>query len=174
LVASFHKKAFLLVDSHHLNLPGSYALILRAVHPASLVVGKAGRLEVQPGIYIYTGSAFGPGGLSKRLARHVRGSLKLHWHIDYLRRVTVPLETWVVPGGENYEHAWASTLTGLPHAHLPMLGFGASDCRCPAHLVWFPELPPSKSLMEQFSNCIPPVSAIQRWLPDQILAVDIT
>jgi Uri superfamily endonuclease len=163
-----------LANSHPLNLHGSYALILRASQPTRLVVGKAGQLEVRPGIYIYTGSAFGPGGLRRRLERHLRGPLKLHWHIDYLRRVTVPLETWVVPGGENHEHAWARALTGLPHAHLPMLGFGASDCRCLAHLVWFPELPLLKTLLEQLSNCHPPASALQRWLPDEILAVGPT
>jgi Uri superfamily endonuclease len=159
-----------MVNLHPPNLPGTYALILRAVHPVSVMVGKAGQLEVRPGIYIYTGSAFGPGGLRARLARHLRKPLKLHWHIDYLRRVTVPLETWVVSGGENHEHAWARALLQLPYASLPMPGFGASDCRCPAHLIYLSNLPHPKILMEQLSGCIPAGSPLQRWLPDEILA----
>ena len=157
-------------DSHALNFPGSYTLVLHATQPSSLMVGKAGRLEVWPGYYVYTGSAFGPGGLRARLARHLRGPLKLYWHIDYLRQVTVPLETWVVLGGENHEHAWARALIQLPYASLPMPGFGASDCRCPAHLIYLSNLPHPKILMEQLSGCIPDGSPLQRWLPDEILA----
>jgi Uri superfamily endonuclease len=174
LASSFLIKAIELAESHPLNLPGSYALILHAVHSTNLLVGKAGRLEVRPGIYIYTGSAFGPGGLYGRLARHLRSPFRLHWHIDYLRRGTVPLEVWVLPGGENHEHAWAKALTGLPRAHLPMLGFGASDCRCPAHLVWFPEPPPPRCLVEKLSNDIPTDTTLQRWLPGKILSIDLT
>ena len=155
---------------HPLNLPGTYALILRAVHPASVMVGKAGQMEVRPGIYIYTGSAFGPGGLRVRLARHLRKPLKFHWHIDYLGQATVPLETWVVSGGENHEHAWARALIQLPYTSFPMPGFGASDCRCPAHLIYLPEPPQPKTLLEQLSGCIPAGSPLQRWLPEEILA----
>jgi len=156
-------------DSHALNFPGSYTLVLHATQPSSLMVGKAGRLEVWPGYYVYTGSAFGPGGLRARLARHLRGPLKLHWHIDYLRQVTTPLEAWIVLGGENHEHAWARALIQLPYASLPMPSFGASDCRCPAHLIYIPFHPPWETMFEQLSRPNFPHQQPQRWLPEEIL-----
>ncbi len=52
--------------------------------------GFSGRLggrsvELEPGVYAYVGSAFGPGGLAARLRRHLCGERRrLWWHIDWL------------------------------------------------------------------------------------------
>ncbi len=54
-------------------------------------VGKLGEFFFPQGVYLYSGSARGLGGLSSRLQRHLLGSSKKHWHIDYLRHVAVPL-----------------------------------------------------------------------------------
>ncbi|MDF1514549.1 MAG: GIY-YIG nuclease family protein [Anaerolineae bacterium] len=95
-----------------------------------------GDFDFYPGLYIYVGSAWGPGGLTARLQRHLRGSQNTRWHIDYLRRITVPTAAWIAPYTRQ-ECAWAQALHDHPHASVPVPRFGASDCRCPSHLYYF-------------------------------------
>jgi len=57
--------------------PGTYALILVAEEQQSAEIGKLGALDVQPGFYVYVGSARGPGGLKARIARHTRSEKKV-------------------------------------------------------------------------------------------------
>jgi Uri superfamily endonuclease len=94
-------------------------------------------LHLQPGWYAYAGSAFGPGGLRARLARHLRGGSKRHWHIDYLRPHAPIYEIWYSPKTQNCEHRWAAALGHITGAQIPLPGFGSSDCRCAAHLFFF-------------------------------------
>lgn len=148
------------------GLPGSYALLLQVSSPTTLFPGSLGSFPIHPGFYVYTGSAYGPGGLSARVSRHLRGPRKPHWHIDYLRQIATPLEIWLAPGGVNQEHAWAGALATLPQSTLPIPGFGASDCRCPAHLVCFPVRPGLCVFLQQLSVLGLPIHAIQHYLPD--------
>ncbi len=122
--------------------PGTYALVLRAETRASLQVGRLGALAVQPGAYVYAGSARGPGGVAARVRRHARANGALHWHVDYLRRATTLDAAWVTYDAARRECAWATALRTLPGATHPLAGFGASDCACPTHLVRFPDAPP--------------------------------
>jgi Uri superfamily endonuclease len=41
---------------------GTYALILASSSDRLIQIGKLGRLLIQPGYYVYAGSAFGPPG----------------------------------------------------------------------------------------------------------------
>ncbi len=113
------------------NLPPGAA----AVTETRLRVGSLGEMMVHPGFYLYVGSAFGPGGLRARVGRHIAGSGPLRWHIDYLRRVTQPVETWCAPE-QRCEHEWAQSLAAAARVSVPLARFGASDCRCPAHLFF--------------------------------------
>jgi Uri superfamily endonuclease len=61
--------------------------------------------------------------------------------VDYLRTVAQPIEIWYAAGTRKRECAWAQTLAGLPGAFIPASRFGASDCRCPAHLIHFARPP---------------------------------
>ncbi len=125
------------------SLPGTYVLVLRCSERAEIVVGKLlGVLAVQPGFYLYVGSALGPGGLAARVGRHCRREKTLRWHIDYLRVVAQIEEVWYATGKIHRECRWASALRELPGASVPLAGFGASDCGCPSHLLFF-TLPPS-------------------------------
>jgi Uri superfamily endonuclease len=64
--------------------PGYYALFIRVGKQLAIKV-KSGRVfRLKPGIYVYIGSARGPGGLRARIERHLRRNKKKHWHIDYL------------------------------------------------------------------------------------------
>ena len=56
--------------------PGTYALGLRLDAHSTCRIGALGEYTLQPGNYIYVGSAWGPGGLAARLSRHLRGSGK--------------------------------------------------------------------------------------------------
>jgi len=117
--------------------PGTYVLILRLPRPATVNVGQLGRVRFPAGWYAYVGSAYGPGGLAARISRHLRSPKHLHWHVDYLRAESSPVEIWSAVGTGKRECAWARALSGLPGASIPVLRFGASDCHCPAHLIHF-------------------------------------
>ena len=118
--------------------PGTYALALRLGETQSIRVRGVDRVFA-PGVYIYVGSAAGPGGIRARLGRHIRGDGKPRWHVDLFRVVTNVMD-WNFIQDVSLECHWAQTLANLPGAFIPMPGFGASDCRqgCPAHLVGFP------------------------------------
>ncbi len=104
-------------------------------------VGRLGSLRACPGFYVYAGSAFGPGGVGARCARHLRLVKPLHWHIDYLRSRSRILEIWFTYDAIRREHLWASILGRSPGAGVPLRGFGASDCTCPTHLFHFAARP---------------------------------
>jgi Uri superfamily endonuclease len=123
-------------------LPGTYVLVLRFSKRLEIVVGKLGVLAVQPGFYVYVGSALGPGGLAARVGRHCRHEKTARWHVDYLRAAADLEEVWYATGKSHRECRWASVLRALPGASVPLGGFGASDCGCPSHLCFF-SLPPS-------------------------------
>jgi Uri superfamily endonuclease len=108
---------------------------------AHLAVGRLGRFVFPAGYYVYAGSAQGPGGLPARLARHRRREKRHHWHVDYLLARARLVEVWTVVSSQRLECAWAEAVTGLPGAQVLVPRFGASDCRCPAHLVYFPRPP---------------------------------
>ena len=124
---------------------GSYALILELTHSLSLKVGRLGSFELSPGIFIYLGSARGPGGIRARLGRHWDARGRIRWHIDYLRRSTIVRGFGILlqlnerRTGFPMECRWSQQLLSLPSASVPIPGFGASDCRsgCPAHLFYF-------------------------------------
>lgn len=121
--------------------PGTYALVLAADSKHVIEVGRLGRLDVRLGFYVYVGSGRGPGGLAARVARHLRDEKKLRWHVDYLRAVTEPVEVWYAEDDMRRECRWAECVGGMRGASIAMGGFGASDCRCGAHLFFFLERP---------------------------------
>ncbi len=114
---------------------GTYALLLRADDAQTIGVGALGELVVQPGRYVYVGSAFGPGGVQARVHRHARGDGTLHWHVDYLRAVATLVRAWWTHDDTRRECAWAAALRHRPGATVPLEGFGASDCSCRSHLI---------------------------------------
>ena len=121
--------------------PGTYVLILKLARPTTICVGRLGHLQFPSGWYAYAGSARGPGGLVARVSRHLRSPKTLRWHLDYLREHAQPIETWYAVGTQKRECTWAQTLSRLTGASIPIARFGASDCRCPAHLIHFTALP---------------------------------
>lgn len=124
--------------------PGTYAVILKSGSLREVSIGKLGLLTVQPGYYVYVGSAFGPGGLRARLRHHLRRSSKPHWHIDYLKEFLDIVEICFIPGMQRHEHRWAAILQWRTAAVMPFPRFGSSDCQCRTHLFFYetrPDLP---------------------------------
>lgn len=118
--------------------PGTYCLWLRLDAPLCLSVGRIGELSLPPGLYAYAGSALGPGGLRARAGRHLRVEKPLRWHIDWLTARVPAAAIWYRTGRERLECAWAQAILQAPGVSIPLRGFGASDCACPAHLLAVP------------------------------------
>ena len=121
--------------------PGSYVVVLEPTDRGPVRIGRLGSLSLELGCYVYVGSALGPGGVAARCRHHMRISARPHWHLDYLRPSCRILGIWTAYGLQRREHEWAAALGALPASRRPLPGFGASDCRCPAHLIQLSELP---------------------------------
>lgn len=115
--------------------PGAYLLLLHLPADATLTPGRLGQIAFPAGWYLYIGSALG--GLGARLRRHARVEKRHHWHIDTLRAACRLVAVAVRTGPERIECQTAATIAALPGATRPAPRFGASDCRCPAHLLHF-------------------------------------
>jgi Uri superfamily endonuclease len=141
---------------------GTYALILVAEGQQSVAIGRLGTLDVQPGFYVYVGSARGSGGLAARIARHARAQKQLHWHIDYLRAVTQLKEVWYAESDEKQECRWAEGFARMKGATMPMTGFGASDCTCESHLFHFPTRPGISAFRRRLASLAGEPASVQR------------
>lgn len=111
-----------------------YIVHLRIRRPApSVRIGKLGRFEFPASDYLYVGSALN--SLWPRVRRHLRRQGKRRWHVDHLRDVARPLQAWVAVTTDRRECALAGAIGALPGATAWPRRFGASDCRCPGHLL---------------------------------------
>ncbi|TIX51357.1 GIY-YIG nuclease family protein [Alteraurantiacibacter aquimixticola] len=111
---------------------GAYVLLLYLEGETS---GRFGRRDftLPAGRYAYCGSANGPGGIAARVGRHMRHDKSAHWHVDQLTVAASDITALAFPGGS--ECALVERLLAAG-AHLPLPGFGSSDCRrCEAHLL---------------------------------------
>ncbi|MHA1954368.1 MAG: GIY-YIG nuclease family protein [Candidatus Heimdallarchaeaceae archaeon] len=92
-------------------------------------------LTLQKGFYIYVGSAFGVGGLSSRIHRHLRRSKKLHWHIDQITHSKNCTFYGVAAFPEEKSECIISGKFEKMKELVPIIGFGNSDCKnlCSSH-----------------------------------------
>ncbi len=141
----------ILADSS--SSPGTYALILESHTRQNIQIGRWREIEIQPGYYVYIGSALGPGGVRARVARHFRTTKSNHWHIDYLRSRLKPVGAWVSHSPVRLECQWASTLAGQD-SFMPVAGFGCSDCHCHSHLFQTDEFRNLTSLLSEADGAI--------------------
>jgi Uri superfamily endonuclease len=141
--------------------PGTYALLLRASRRRRLRIGRLGDLEIRPGFYVYVGSAFGPGGVRARVRHHRARSRRPHWHVDHLRRVARPCAVWYSHDRVRREHGWAALLARSRGASVPLAGFGASDCACGSHLIFFASLPPLRGFRRRVRAAFPDQARVE-------------
>lgn len=121
---------------------GIYTLIIHLPESLHLKVGKLGKHWFPKGYYAYTGSATGKGttSLRKRVARHLQKKKRRFWHIDYLlsEKETSVTTIIAVQTKERTECKLNKQLKNKTPAKIPVLGFGASDCKknCGSHLLY--------------------------------------
>ncbi|MBS1271728.1 MAG: hypothetical protein MAGBODY4_00860 [Candidatus Marinimicrobia bacterium] len=116
------------------KVAGGYILVLEVDSPVNIQVGKRGEMPMNPGRYLYGGSA--KCGIAHRINRHFFGGENLHWHIDYLThhpQVDV-VEAWCYPDYPEVEHQLAAK-DDLSDDEI-FRGFGNGDCGrgCQSHL----------------------------------------
>jgi sugar fermentation stimulation protein A len=123
-----------------ISQPGCYSLVIELKQGKKIRVGKLGEIEFQPGIYVYTGSAMG--GLRSRLLRHLSGTKKMRWHIDYfLNNEQASIKRiFLYPAAPGQECRQNQKIRALRGALSVPRKFGASDCNsgCRSHLIFFP------------------------------------
>lgn len=120
---------------------GTYILLLHNKARQTLEIGRLGEFQFKRGYYLYVGSAFGPGGLSSRVGRHLAVNKKLRWHIDYLTTQFATREVWYSTSDQRLECQWSRNLSHMTGGENPIKGLGSSDCSCYSHLFYFANKP---------------------------------
>ena len=125
-------------------MTGIYHLLIQLLQPQEIIVGKLGCFRFPAGYYVYTGSALN--GLEARVARHrrkekLRGTKQSHWHIDYLLQHARIIDVIFHITTARLECEYNRRIMNLPGAQIIVPRFGASDCKCKAHLVYFSNMP---------------------------------
>lgn len=116
------------------SVGGAYALLLRCRRPLAVRYGRNDGLTLPPGSYVYCGSAYGPGGIRARVARHLRAEKPMRWHIDQITTRATISDVLTVPDGRECD--LVARFAAQPGSYFPLPGFGSSDCRtCVSHLV---------------------------------------
>ena len=113
---------------------GIYTLVLSLSADQDLEIGSLGPVHFEAGYYAYTGSARGPGGLT-RVKRHLsvmEGTNSVQrWHIDRLLPHTTLVEVVTTKTEEDLECPIARKIGEMLSF---VERFGCTDCRCPSHL----------------------------------------
>lgn len=122
--------------------PGAYVVAIAIAAPLAIRLGAAASPLLRPGRYLYCGSAYGPGGLQARLARHFRKDKSIRWHVDQLTTAGEVKGAWAIALGN--ECVLVERLGFLP---VPIEGFGATDCaHCRSHLLRWPSRVPARAI----------------------------
>ena len=115
---------------------GAYVVVVALSRPLPLRLPRIAA-KLLPGRYAYCGSAYGPGGLRARLARHLKQGKALRWHVDHLTEAGHVSALVALPDGKECD--LRAALQAEPGVTAPIPGFGSSDCRrCASHLLALP------------------------------------
>ena len=113
---------------------GAYLLAIRLQKSVRLEAGALAGKKLGPGIYLYAGSAYGPGGLAARVKRHFRQNKKHQWHVDALTMRADQLAAYPVENGK--ECVLVERVLAAGGFRTAMDGFGSTDCStCKSHLL---------------------------------------
>ncbi len=116
---------------------GAYVIRVRLRKAVAFQSGRLAGQRLARGLYLYCGSAYGPGGLAARVGRHLRRGKAVRWHIDHLTETGEITGVLLMPGGRECD--LVKRIAADPGSEFPIPGFGSSDCRrCAAHLVHLP------------------------------------
>lgn len=128
---------------------GLYILVLELKERQRIKPGRLPETEFERGTYFYVGRA--RCGLSKRLERHLRKRKKLFWHIDYLLRKAEVVNIWIKPNSFDECRTVRQIRKSVKDSIIPLKKFGASDCRCPGHLIYLPEVEDLENLRKRIA-----------------------
>ncbi len=124
---------------HASDLPtckGAYILWITLAESTALPP-RFGDTVLQPGHYLYLGSAHGPGGIRARCARHLKRDKTRHWHVDWLTTRAETTRAFAAPHGS--ECNLTVSLSKAFNLKAPVKGLGSSDCtHCHAHVLCVP------------------------------------
>lgn len=118
---------------------GLYIMWLRIDAPCRVQIGALGEMAFPAGVYAYVGSA--QRSRMARIRRHLRSDKPLRWHFDYLRSHGSVFAVSLARGAKAEECGLARSLRAATRAVIAHPRFGASDCRCPGHLLYLPAEP---------------------------------
>lgn len=113
---------------------GVYLLKIKLLKEKKIKVGALGEKIFAPGYYFYAGTA--QGNLKARIERHYSSDKKFHWHIDYFLAEAELENDFYFKLPRAGECFLAQTLINNG-GETPAAGFGASDCSCGSHLIYF-------------------------------------
>lgn len=148
---------------------GAYCLLIEVPEERDIVAGSLGSQRYRRGVYAYVGSALS--GVEQRVRRHKSQQKRLRWHIDYLLANADILATVAIPGErKEVECGMAQALRQCEGVSIPVPGFGASDCRCDSHLLYFGDVDPelvSEMIMMRLSmlECMYPRRTVRKTNP---------
>ena len=115
---------------------GTYLLFLEVKKDITTSIGSLGLNRLKKGLYVYVGSALGPGGLRARIDRHLKRDKKLKWHIDYLTaNPNVEIREIVVFKSKEKLECLLSKTVLENNGDVVIPKFGSTDCDCPSHLI---------------------------------------
>lgn len=111
---------------------GAYLLWIRLDYPLKLT--RRFGVTVGPGVFLYAGSAYGPGGIRARCSRHLKDDKNRRWHVDWLTTAAAYIDVLAFPGKSECQLVSRLVTCGIDQ--LPVPGFGSSDCKvCQSHLI---------------------------------------
>ncbi len=130
------------------NNGGLYVFVRHLEQPRTVSIGMLGTYRLEPGAYLYVGSA--RRNLEQRVGRHLAGTGKPRWHVDTLSRLELRGRRFaLLLRGTTLTECTLNRMVGrVPSVTAPIPGFGASDCRagCAAHL-WYRRAAVSPSML---------------------------
>ncbi|WP_417687192.1 GIY-YIG nuclease family protein [Roseibium sp.] len=107
---------------------------MEVASPLALPLVRLGNPPLDPGFYLYCGSARGPGGLKARVGRHLRRNKQCRWHVDHITSQCTAIAAMLTD--EFSECDLRRRVEDRLSTTMPIEGFGASDCdTCQSHLV---------------------------------------
>ena len=107
-----------------------YAVFLTLPEDTTIQIGALGTFNFPQGNYVYIGSA--KKNIVKRTGRHYEKNKKKRWHLDYFRPFCdiTEIQSFKEEAGE-----CALAARFSKQGAIVVNRFGASDCRCPGHLI---------------------------------------
>lgn len=118
---------------------GVYTLVIFFRHLRTIRIRKHVSIVLEPGLYLYTGSALGYGStsLEARIRRHCVRQKTKFWHIDRILacRTSQIVAVLFAETSRKAECGLNKALLECRNFSIVAKGIGSSDCRCNSHFL---------------------------------------